>query len=162
MSVFNPGTGDLSSSDLPSAFVELAALLQLAEAAIADTPPNNVTLTADVDGGNFTISVNLPISASVDGSGQPTITVSDYVTSAGGNGALTATGSDLNSTHLASALMEIAQLLHSAEKAATDPQPDNIQINYNLENETADITATIPQTISLVSGKVTITPTDYV
>ena len=162
MSTFTPGSGDLNSTNLPSAFVELAALLQLAEIAIVNNPPNNVTLTSDIDGQSFGVNVNLPITTSVDSSGQPVIIASDYITSAGGTGTLDSTGSDLNSTTLATGILEIAQLLHAAEKASAEPQPDNIQINYNLENGTADITATIPQTISVVTGKVTVTPTDYV
>ena len=162
MSTFTPGSGGLSSTNLVAAFVEIAILLQLAESAITTDAPNNVTLTSDIDGETFNINVSLPITASVDGTGQPVIVATDYVTDAGGAGTLDTTGSSLNSTTIASALMETAQLLHSAEKAAADPQPDNIQVNYNLENQTAVVSATIPQSISLLGGKATITPTDYV
>lgn len=162
MSTFTPGSGGLASTNLPSAFIEIAALLQLAESAIVNNAPNNVTLTSDIDGQSFNINVNLPITTSVDSSGQPVIVARDYVTDAGGTGTIDTTGSSLASTTLPAALMEIAQLLHGAEKASADPQPDNIQIAYNLENETADVNATIPQTIGIVNGLVTITPTDYV
>lgn len=162
MSTFNPGSGDLSSTNLPAAFVEIAARLQLAETAIATNPPDNLTLTSDIDGQSFGINASLPISATVDTSGQPIMAATDYLTPLGGSSTIDTTGSDLKSTNLVSALLEIAQLLHSAEKQAVEPQPDNIQVSYNLENQTADINATIPQSISLVSGKVTVTATDYV
>lgn len=162
MSSFTPGTGDLSSTNLPAAFIEISALLQLAESAIVNDAPNNVTLTSDIDGGSFTVAISIPITTSVDATGQPVIVATDYVTAAGGIGSLDTTGSTLSSTNLSAALMEISQLLHNAEKAIADPQPDNIQISYNLENLTADINANIPQSIAVTAGAINITAVDYV
>lgn len=162
MSSFNPGAGSLSSTNLPAAFLEIAALLQIAESSIVNDAPNNVTLTSDIDGGSFAVAITIPITTSVDGSGQPVIVATDYVTNAGGSGALDTTGSSLSSITIPAALMEISQLLHNAEKAAAEPQPDNIQISYNLENLTADINATIPQSIAVTNGTIVVTATDYV
>lgn len=163
MAVFDPGTsGDLKSTTLVKACFEAFLNLQIKEAALLATDPNNVTLTADLDGGTVSVSVLLPIAASINSSGQTLITASNYVGDLGGDATFANGGGELHSTNWPAAVMELAQMLHAAEKAAT-PEIDNIQITYNLETLTATISGIFPQTPSVsATGLLTISANDYV
>ena len=64
MATFNPGTGgSLVSTSLEKAFFEAALQLQLKEAALAEDP-NNVTLTADLDGLTVSTDITIPVTTS--------------------------------------------------------------------------------------------------
>lgn len=163
MAVFDPGTsGDLKSTTLVKAYFEAVLNLQIKEAALGATDPNNVTLTSDLDGGTVSVNISLPITASINSSGQTLITAANYVGTLGGDATFANGGGELYSTNWAAAAMELAQKLHAAEKAAT-PEIDNIQITYNLETLVATISGIFPQTPSISStGLLIISANDYV
>ncbi|MEM9926769.1 MAG: hypothetical protein AAF915_23980 [Cyanobacteria bacterium P01_D01_bin.50] len=71
---------DLSSATQPAALLELAFQLQASEITIPEeTRPNNVTITVDAEEGTASISATLPVSFSLDASGQPVLTATDYI-----------------------------------------------------------------------------------
>ncbi|BAU63031.1 hypothetical protein STA3757_03860 [Stanieria sp. NIES-3757] len=163
MSTFDPGTsGTLKSTTIPAAFVEAVTVLQNREAAITTNPPDNVTVSIDVDNQLATLALTLPITFSLDGTGKPVVTASDYLTSLSGSNTFVNGSGDLASSNLTAAVLELAQTLHAAEKVE-DPEIDNIQISYDLENSQANMSASIPLTVAVnSSGKLEVTVTDYV
>ncbi len=76
------------------------------------------------------------------------------------------TGSDLDSVFLVSAFVEACRKLNQAENArnaantAVTPR-QNIQMSANFDGNAYTIAASLPFTISLVSGKPQINATDY-
>ena len=71
---------DLSSTHQPAALLELAAQLQASELTVDEaTRPNNVTIAIDADAGTASIAATLPITLSLDSSGQVVVTASDYI-----------------------------------------------------------------------------------
>lgn len=81
MAAFTPGTGgDLKSTTLEAAFVELAQLLQAAEIGNTETDPEtNVTLSYDTEAGTAAISASMPITVAVDATGKAVITATPYI-----------------------------------------------------------------------------------
>jgi len=81
MAAFTPGTGgDLKSTSIEAAFVELAQLLQAAEAGNTEPDSENfLSLTYDTEAGNAVISASMPISLSVDAAGKTVITATPYI-----------------------------------------------------------------------------------
>ena len=79
-SVFAPGTGgDLSATTYPGALLELATLLQSAEAGDADAD-NNVNITVDSDAGVATFTGSIPIVFAVSGTdGSISIQANPYI-----------------------------------------------------------------------------------
>lgn len=163
-SVFEKGTsGTMKSSTLPSALAEIAARVGAAEAAIVTDPPNNVQLIADLENGLLNITASLPVTTSLS-SGQIQISATDYINTAGGTSTFSGGGGDAESTHLAAAFLEIAQLVQAAEAASTlTPTPNNVQVSIDLDNNVATINAAIPVTsaVNSTSGKLEVTATDY-
>lgn len=79
-STFNFGSGgDLRSSHLPAAFLEMAQTVAAAEAALTTSPANNVTISFDLEAGTATIAASLPISSTTDATGKVLITATDYL-----------------------------------------------------------------------------------
>lgn len=71
---------DLSSINQPAALLELATQLQTSELSVPEeTRPNNVTITVDADAGTASVAATLPITLSLDTSGQMVVTASDYI-----------------------------------------------------------------------------------
>ena len=71
---------DLSSTHQAAALLELATQLQSSELAVPEeTRPNNVTITVDADAGTASIAATLPITLSLDSSGQMVVTATDYI-----------------------------------------------------------------------------------
>lgn len=81
-STFVPGPdGDLKSTDIPSAFLELAQIVSNAEKAVTpvDDQPNNVQITYDLEAGNVTIAGTLPITTASEADGDVVIQAVDYL-----------------------------------------------------------------------------------
>lgn len=77
---FNPGAeGDLSSTNVISAFLETASLLATGEKAIQPDEPNNVQITYDQEAGTATVAANLPFTTSQGANGEVTIIAIDYL-----------------------------------------------------------------------------------
>lgn len=78
-SAFVPGTGELKSTHLPAAFLELVETVNLAELAVTTNPPNNVSVTLDLENLTAAISASLPLTTAVDGTGKVVTTATDYL-----------------------------------------------------------------------------------
>ena len=75
---FAPGSSDLSSTNLQSAFVEAATLLQNSEQQVTgDNPPDNIQVSSD--DGQISVSAVLPMTFALDSAGNTVITVPDYI-----------------------------------------------------------------------------------
>lgn len=81
MSVFAPGTGgDLKSTTVPAALLEMAGLAQSEELAIAaDVRPDNVSITYDAETQVATITATVPATFAVDSTGKIVLTATDYL-----------------------------------------------------------------------------------
>lgn len=158
----------LSSTTLAGAFVEAARLLNDAEAERnaanpGVAPKNNVSMTADFDGRTLNTTIALPFVQTFDTAGKVVIAASDYL--GGTYSAFTVGTGQAKSTTKMGAVLEIAQILAAAEKAITPEtdQPNNIQITYDFEALTANITATTPFTPNVgTAGEITLEALDYV
>ena len=77
---FNPGTsGELKAANYPAAFLELAQVVAASEAAVAPTPPNNITISIDLEGLTATVAATLPVVPALDSAGKPVFTATDYL-----------------------------------------------------------------------------------
>jgi hypothetical protein len=77
---FAPGTGgDLTSTNVVSAFLEVASLLATAEKAIQPDEPNNVQIQYDQETGTATVAANLPFTTEQGTNGDVTIIAIDYL-----------------------------------------------------------------------------------
>lgn len=73
-------SSDLNSTHQPAALLELAAQLQASELTVPEeTRPNNVTIAVDADAGTASIAATLPVTLSLDSSGQMVVTATDYL-----------------------------------------------------------------------------------
>jgi hypothetical protein len=168
MSTFDPGTdGTLKATQLPAAFFEIARALDAAEqdrngANPGLTPRRNIATTVSFDTGTISVAATLPIIPTPQTDGSIKIAVQDYLGSTYSefdNG-----GGDLGSDSIMEAFLEIASLLAAAEKAVTptDSQPNNVQVNFDLEAGNSTISANIPFTsVAASNGDVTIKAIDY-
>ena len=79
-SVFAGGGGALKSTDAPSAFVEMAAILAASEKAVvpAEDQPNNIQLTIEQETSSIVVSAVLPITAATAATGEIVIAAVDY------------------------------------------------------------------------------------
>ena len=66
--------GDIKSTTLEAALLEVAQKLQVAEKAVVVgegiTPPDNVSVSFSTDSNTVSVSFTLPITATVDATGQ--------------------------------------------------------------------------------------------
>ncbi|GAX44716.1 hypothetical protein NIES4075_57350 [Tolypothrix sp. NIES-4075] len=168
MSTFNPGTsGTLKSTQIPAAFFEVCRALDAAEnlrnGANPGLPPRrNLSTTVSFDTGTIAVAATIPVTTSIQANGSIDIAASDYLGatySVFANG-----GGDLNSDTLPEALLELASILAAAEKAVipAENQPNNVQIQFDLETGSATISANLPfNTAAAANGDVTIHAIDY-
>ncbi|MBW4572674.1 MAG: hypothetical protein KME31_33290 [Tolypothrix carrinoi HA7290-LM1] len=168
MSTFDPGTsGTLKSTQIPAAFFEVCRALDAAEnlrnGANPGLPPRrNLSTTVSFDTGTIAVAATIPVTTSIQANGSIDIAASDYLGatySVFANG-----GGDLNSDTLPEALLELASILAAAEKAVTpaENQPNNVQIQFDLETGNATISANLPfNTAAAANGDVTIHAIDY-
>lgn len=167
MSIFVPGTGTLKSTTKPSAFFELCRLLDAAEQSRNGSNPGlpaqrNLTTTVSFDTGTIAVAASLPVQQVLDASGVPTIEVVNYLGTT--YTTFDNTGCELGSGNIISAFLEMAGNLAAAEKLVTptNAQPNNIQIQYDIEAGTATVAANLPfSTIGAANGDVTIHAVDY-
>ncbi|MEH2448942.1 MAG: hypothetical protein V7K18_25100 [Nostoc sp.] len=168
MSTFDPGTsGTLKSTQVPAAFFEVCRALDAAEnirnGANPGLPPRrNLSTTVSFDTGTIAIAATLPVTVNIQSNGSIDIAVSDYLGSTYStfaNG-----GGDLSSDTLPEAFLEIASILAAYEKAVVpaENQPNNVQIQFDIETGTATISANLPfTTLAATSGDVTVHAIDY-
>lgn len=79
---FTPGTGgQISSTDRPSAFIEVAQALANAEKQVlpVDDQPNNCVISFEQETQSITVSATLPITTSIDADGSLVIDALDYL-----------------------------------------------------------------------------------
>lgn len=168
MSIFDPGdAGTLKSTQLPSALFEICRALDAAEntrngANPGLTPRRNISTTVSFDTGTIAVAATIPVTPSIGAGGLIQLTASDYLGapySDFANG-----GGDLASDTLPEALLEMANLLAAAEKAVTpaENQPNNVQVQFDLETGSATISANMPfTTAAAANGDVTVHAIDY-
>ncbi|WGV23369.1 hypothetical protein [Halotia branconii] len=168
MSTFDPGTaGSLKSTQIPQAFFEVCRALDAAEnsrnGANPGLPPRrNLSTTVSFDTGTIAVAATVPIVTSIQSDGTIKIVASDYLGST--YSAFTNGSGDLTSTNMVAAFLEIASLLSASEKAVTpaENQPNNIQIQVDVEAGSAVVSANLPfTTASATNGDVTIQAIDY-
>ena len=168
MSIFDPGTsGTLKSTQVPAAFFEICRALDAAEnmrnGANPGLPPRrNLSTTVSFDTGTIAVAATIPITTNIQSNGSIDIVASDYL---GSTYSAFANGSgDLNSDTLPEALLEMASILAASEKAVTpaENQPNNVQIQFDIETGSATISANLPfNTAAASNGDVTIHAIDY-
>lgn len=79
-STFNNGNGDLKSTNLIAAFVEMAQILAAGETRRpADDRPNQIQVTADLEGQRLAIDVALPFTSAATATGDVVIKAVDYL-----------------------------------------------------------------------------------
>ena len=73
-------------------------------------------------------------------------------------------GTDINSTHQAAGLLEVAMLLQASELSIPeDTRPDYVSVTFDTDAQTATVAATLPVTFTLdASGQAVATATDYI
>lgn len=148
---------DLKSTHLAAAFVEIATKLQSAELALpAETRPNNVQISLDLEALTVTVDAALPVSVSLNSTGQPIVNASAYIVAPFVPGT-----SDLKSDSLPEAVLEMAYLLENAELAVPEAtRPNNITIS--IADGVATIAMTSPVTFTQnTSGQTVIAAVDY-
>lgn len=74
----NPNS-DIRASHPPGAFLEMAQLVAVSEQAVTINPPNNVTISMDLEGSTATITIALPFTVGTNANGQPVIVATDYL-----------------------------------------------------------------------------------
>ena len=171
---FEPGTGDLKSTDLINAFIELAMLTQTAERIALTNQatvlandlnvPDNISIFANFNTDTISITIpSLPINVSlVDGNIQ--ISAVDYLAPINAvvatvENALDVTGADLTKTNKIQAILELAQLIQIDEEVAG---VNNLTLNVNTDNNTVSINANfigVPQVNA--SGYIEFVATNY-
>ncbi|BAT56379.1 hypothetical protein NOS3756_53840 [Nostoc sp. NIES-3756] len=168
MSTFDPGTsGTLKSTQIPQAFFEVARALDAAENNRNGANPGlparrNLSTTVSFDTGTIAVAATIPIVTSIQTDGTIKILASDYLGST--YSAFTNGGGDLTSANIIAAFLETASLLSASEKAVVpvENQPNNIQIQVDVEAGTATVAANLPFTTAAASnGDVTIKAIDY-
>ncbi|MBW4642926.1 MAG: hypothetical protein KME23_08010 [Goleter apudmare HA4340-LM2] len=168
MSVFDPGTsGTLKSTQIPQAFFELCRAVDAAENARNGANPGlaprtQLSTTVSFDTGTISVAATIPVIPAIQSDGTIKVAASDYL--GGSYTAFDNGGGDLTSTNLIAAFLEAASLLAAAEKAVTpvDNQPNNIQIQVDLETGSATVSANMPFTTAAANnGDVVIQAIDY-
>ena len=149
---------DLSSTHQASALREMAILLQAAEdAQTGDDVLNNVTIDDSYDDKLSTINVTIPSALAPTTSGSIESVGTDYL-----GAAFTPGTSDLKSTSLAAAMVEIAAQLKASENAvALENRPNNVQIA--ISDTATTVSAALPFSFSNDgSGNTVLAVTDYI
>lgn len=157
MSTLNVTGSSVVSTTLPAALVEAAYKLQIAESAL-QINPNNINISANDDTKLIAVSGSLPILQGFDADGDIVTAASNYTSTA-----VTA-GGDIKATHAAALLLEMLQKVVDAEDAEATADPDFnpvTSLSINANSQRAIFETQIPFTTSLVSGKPTMSPTDY-
>lgn len=156
----------LKSTNLPAAFLEAALFLDSAEKARNGanpgvSPKNFLTVTISSDEGLVTISASLPSEVKLGTDGSVIYNAKDYLSSA--YSAFTP-GGDITANTSMDAVVMLAQMLSTAEKAVQpqEDQPNYIQLDSSSENGTISVNATLPyRSTILATGTIEIIAVDY-
>jgi hypothetical protein len=156
----------LKSTTLPAALLESCLFLDTAEKARNGAnpglaPKNAISIVISSDDGTVNISAALPADVTVGALGSLVYNAKDYL---GGTYAAFTPGGDLTATSRMDAVVQIAQMLSSAEKAITptEDQPNFVQVDSSSESGLITITATLPyNAVILTLGTVEIATLDY-
>lgn len=151
---FTRGTGDLKSTDLVNAFLELSLLIQTAERiALANQStliannlpvPDRVTIIANFNTDTMSVAIpTLPISVNLV-SGNLQIEAVDYLAPITAvvpavDNSLNITGSSLTKTNKVQALLELVQLIQNDE---AEKGINNLTLTINADQSTASINGT--------------------
>lgn len=147
----------LKSTHRAAAFIEAMIMLQNAESALpADTAPNNVSVSYDLEARTVTADAALPVATVISSTGQPTLQAQAYLVAAFVPGT-----SDVKSDTLPEAVLELAYMVNASELLIPEAtRPNNISIS--IADDVATISFTGPITYSLDgTGKTLITTSDY-
>lgn len=73
--------GDVTAANRVAAFIQVAQLLSAAEKAVqpVEDQPNNITVESSSENGSITVAANLPVTATIDNSGNVTFAAVDYL-----------------------------------------------------------------------------------
>jgi hypothetical protein len=148
---------DLKSTHGPSAFVELASRMQLVELAQPEASrPNNVQISSDQEAQTITVSMALPVSASINVAGRPEFTATAYMTAPFVPG----TGT-LKSDTYPEAALELGMLINAYELSLPEAdRPDRLQTS--LVDGVATFTFTTPATVTIdTTGRTVLQANDY-
>jgi hypothetical protein len=148
---------DLKSIHGPSALVELASRMQLVELSQPEaTRPNNVQISSDQEAQTITVSMTLPVTASINAAGRPEFNADPYMVAP----FVAGTGT-LKSDNYPDAALELGMFLSSYELSLpAENRPDRIQ--FSLIDGTATITFSTPATVTLdTAGRTVLQANDY-
>jgi hypothetical protein len=166
MSAINTTGSSLKSTTLPAALLEACLFLDSAEktrngANPGLSPKNAISIVISSDDGTVNVSGALPADVTVGPLGSLIYNAKDYL---GGTYAAFTPGGDLTATSRMDAVVQIAQMLSSAEKAITptEDQPNFVQVDSSSESGLITITATLPyNAVILTLGTIEIATLDY-
>ena len=152
MAAFVHGGGDLGSSTLENAFLEVVARAGIFERALA-TPTANLNDDLSANGTTIAVTAVIPVTTTLVG-GKMTLTAVDFVSEVFDPG----TGGTLVSTTYPAAILETAQKMQALEEAQ-----DKAVLNmaYNADAGTVTVTGTFGTTRTVEtdgSQKIVITP----
>jgi hypothetical protein len=166
MTAFVNTGSDLKSATYSAAMTELCVLLLNAETSFNAANPtrirNNVQLAFDLDQKVFAGTVTVPVSVTVGTNGQPQVIATDYLGAP--YSAFVPATSDLDSTNLPAAALELAHKVQALELTLSEAErPNGVSVVYDFETGIGSITLNIPLTVSVSStGVVQINSVNYV
>jgi hypothetical protein len=154
MAAFLNGGGDLGSTTMENAFVEVVLRAEILDLALA-TPTGNIT--DDLSAGGTTIALNatIPVVASLV-SGKYTLTATDFLSEVFDPG----TSGTLTSTTYPAAILELAQKIQALEIAQNESVL-NVVFNADAQTVTCTGTFAITRTILAADGSQKLVATDY-
>lgn len=165
MSLYNPGTSSIKSTNLPAAFVEVAIMLNIAEKVRNGANPGvpakqNMQVDADFDNGIYTIVGDLPLTRTLTADGAVILRPTPYL--GGVYDIFVPGGGDAKGDTLEEAVMEIASMIAAAELLIPQiDRPDNLQISW--DEASLNLSATMPFISSILpTGSVNCLAVDYI
>ena len=164
MSIYNPGTSSIKSTNLSAAFVEIALLLNIAEKVRNGANPGvpakeNMQVDADFDNGIYSIVGTMPITRTLTTDGAVILRPTAYL--GGVYDIFVQGGGDAKGDTMQEAIMEIANMVAAAELLVPEiDRPDNLQISW--DEDTLNISATIPFNAAVLpTGAISCVAVDY-
>lgn len=164
MSIYNPGTSSIKSTNLVAAFVEIALALNIAEKVRNGANPGvpakqNMQVDADFDNGIFSIVGTLPITRTLTTDGAVILRPTAYL--GGVYDAFIQGGGDAKGDTMEEAILEISSMIAAVELLVPEAdRPDNIQIAF--DEDSLNISATMPFNATILpTGAVNCVAIDY-
>ncbi len=158
MAAFNTGVSPLYATTLEAAVMEVCQRVQDFESAASETP-NNMAVNYFTGDNVVQIAATLPFTQAVNAStGATEFVGTDFITDVDWQA-----GTDVLSTTLGAATLELIQKLQIAEQADS-AAGNNVTIAYDTETNIATIAAEIPIAFSNANtdGSIQITAQEYV